>query len=97
MTFTAILGWSATALFTICYIPQIMKTLKTKTVEGLSLALLLIQFLANIIALWYATRISQPPLQIKYILGLVFLLICIGAYIRVLNHNNKKKAPAELP
>ena len=80
---TAALGWTATALFTICYIPQIIKTAKTKTVEGLSFALLFIQFIANIIALWYATRIAQAPLEIKYILGLVFLLICMGLYVQV--------------
>ena len=87
MTLTAILGWTATFLFTVCYIPQIIKTARTKTVEGLSLALLSIQFIANIVALWYASRIAQPPLQIKYSLGLVFLLICIVLYLRVLNHN----------
>jgi len=87
MDLTALLGWTATFLFTICYIPQIIKTAKTKTVEGLSFGLLVIQFVANIIALWYATRITQAPLQIKYALGLVFLAICIALYLRVLQHN----------
>ena len=57
-----VLGWLATFLFTVCFIPQIIKTLKTKTVEGLSFWLLFIQFVANIIALWYASLIAQPPL-----------------------------------
>ena len=87
MTFAAILGWTATFLFTVCFIPQIVKTLKTKTVEGLSFWLLFIQFIANIVALWYATLISQPPLQIKYILALVFLAICIAVYIKILRKN----------
>lgn len=89
MTLTAILGWTATFLFTICYVPQIIKTAKTKTVEGLSFALLIIQFVANIIALWYATRLGQAPLEIKYVLGIVFLFICIGLYVRVLQHNKR--------
>jgi len=84
MTLAAILGWTATFLFVICYIPQIIKTLKTKTVEGVSLSLFVIQFVANIIALWYATLIEQPPLQIKYILSIVFVGICIAAYIQVI-------------
>ena len=84
MELTAALGWIATFLFTICYIPQIIKTARTRTVEGLSFALLLIQFIANIIALWYATRITQPPLQIKYLLGILFLGICIALYIYVI-------------
>lgn len=82
------LGWLATFLFTICYIPQIIKTFKTKSVEGLSFALLFIQFVANIVALWYATLISQPPLIIKYILGILFLLICMGVYIHVFRTGN---------
>ena len=86
MTLAMVLGWTATFLFTVCYVPQIYKTLKTKTVDGLSFWLLFIQFVANIVALCYATLIAQPPLQVKYVLALVFLAICIGAYWRVLRH-----------
>lgn len=79
----SILGWIATVLFTVCYVPQIMKTLRTKTVDGLSFRLLFISFLANIIAFVYATLIEQPPLQIKYIFALMFLIICLYLYLRV--------------
>ena len=78
-------------LFTVCYIPQIAKTWRTRTVEGLSFRLLLISFVANIIALWYATLITQPPLQIKYILALVFVGICLVLYLRVFFANKGKK------
>ncbi|RJQ34484.1 PQ-loop repeat-containing protein [Candidatus Parcubacteria bacterium] len=81
------LGWLATFLFTICYVPQIIKTVKTQSVSGLSFWLLFIQFIANIVAFCYATLIAQPPLQIKYILALFFLLICMGVYIRVYRKN----------
>jgi uncharacterized protein with PQ loop repeat len=83
MELAPFLGWLATFLFTVCFIPQIIKTLKTKTVEGLSFWLFFIQFVANIIALWYATLIKQPPLQIKYILAIIFVGLCIAVYIRV--------------
>ncbi len=89
MNLALTLGWIATVLFTICYIPQIIKTYKTKTVEGLSFWLLAIQFIGNIVALWYATLINQPPLQTKYALALVFLIICLAVYIRVLLKYNK--------
>ena len=78
-----ILGWVATTLFTVCYIPQIIKTYKTKTVDGLSFRLLFISFIANIVALNYAILIKQPPLQIKYALALIFLGICIYLYLNV--------------
>ena len=88
MELSTLLGWTATALFTLCYIPQIIKTTKTKTVEGLSFWLLLLQFIGNIIALWYATLIHQSPLQVKYSLALVFLAICMGAYLRIVKNNS---------
>jgi MtN3 and saliva related transmembrane protein len=83
MQLTDFLGWTATILFTICYIPQIIKTYKTRTVDGLSFRLLFISFIANIIAFCYATLIKQPPLQIKYILGFLFLGVCIYLYLKV--------------
>ena len=87
----SILGWTATILFTVCYIPQIIKTFKTESVDGLSFRLLGISFIANIIALWYATLITQPPLQIKYILALIFLAICIAMYLKVFLKQRKKR------
>ena len=78
-----ILGWIATILFTVCYIPQIMKTRKTKTIEGLSFRLLFISLLANVIALWYTILIKQPPLQVKYILAMIFVGVCLFFYLRI--------------
>jgi len=79
----ALLGWIATTLFTVCYIPQIIKTYRTQTVDGLSFRLLFISFVANIVAFCYATLIGQPPLQLKYTLALVFLSVCIYLYLKV--------------
>jgi len=86
---TNILGWTATALFIVCFIPQILKTLKTNTIDGLSFRLLFISFIANIIAFAYATRIKQPPLQIKYVLSLLFLSVCLYLYLKVFFKNKK--------
>jgi len=83
MQIETILGWTATILFSITYIPQIIKTIKTQSVEGLSFLLLLISFVANIIALIYATLIDQAPLQFKYVMGLMFLSICLYLYWKV--------------
>lgn len=90
MQLSNILGWTATTLFTICYIPQIMKTYQTKTIDGLSFRLLFISFIANIVALCYATLIKQKPLQVKYALALLFLSICLYLYLRVYFGNKQK-------
>lgn len=91
MQFSDILGWTATVLFTICYIPQMIKTYRTKTIEGLSFRLLFISFIANIIAFWYATLIKQSPLQVKYALAIFFLIGCIYLYLRVYFKHSKRK------
>lgn len=83
MEFSAILGWTATFLFTVSYIPQIIKTARTQTVDGLSFWLLFISFVANIIALWYAFLIHQAPLQVKYIGALTVLAVCLYLYLKV--------------
>ena len=83
MDLSTTLGWIATFLFTICYIPQIIKTRKTNTVEGLSFLFLAISFIANIIALSYATLIGQAPLQVKYLLALALLIFTLYEYFKV--------------
>ena len=80
-----ILGWVATTLFSIALIPQIVKTLKRKSTEGVSVLLFIIFLVANIIALFYALLISQLPLIIKYILGIlesVFYIIVFVIYYK---------------
>ncbi len=86
-----ILGWTATTLFTSCYIPQIIKMHKKKTVDGASFWLFGISFIANIVAFAYATLINQRPLQVKYTLGLAFLAITMFVYIKVWRANEKLK------
>lgn len=76
-----ILGWTATFLFSIMVIPQIIKTIKSKDTSGVSLLLFVIFFIANIIALIYALMISQPPLIIKYIIAIITTLIYIGIFM----------------
>ncbi len=83
MELADVLGWTATTLFTVCYIPQILKTHRTRTVEGLSFRLLFISFVANIVAFCYATLIQQRPLQVKYVLALLFLSVCLYLYVKV--------------
>ncbi len=77
-----LLGWGATILFTICYIPQIIKMEKTKKVEDISFLFFFIQFIANMIALVYAIMINQTPLVVKYGAALVMLLVVLYYYYK---------------
>ncbi len=74
-----LLGWSATLLFSLAYIPQIRRMLKEGT-RGVSPWFLLLPVVANIVALFYALLIHQDPLVVKYILGLFLSALCLVAY-----------------
>jgi len=81
MDLAQFLGWTATFLFSIMIIPQMIKTIKTKDTRGVSLLLFIIFLIANIIALVYATLISQPPLIIKYVIAIITTLTYIVLYV----------------
>jgi MtN3 and saliva related transmembrane protein len=75
-----ILGWTATILFSLMIVPQIIKTIKSKDTRGVSLLLFVIFLIANIIALAYAIMISQSPLIIKYSIAIVTTIFYIGLF-----------------
>ena len=80
-----VLGWTATILFSVAMVPQIFKTLRRKSTEGVSIWLFIIFFIANIIALVYALLIVQTPLIIKYVLGILesaFYIAVFAIYYR---------------
>ena len=90
MDLAPILGWTATFLFSIMIIPQMIKTVRMKDTSGVSLFLFIIYFVGNIIALVYAFLINQPPLIIKYIIALITTIIYLGLYW--VYYNRKRKA-----
>lgn len=90
MDLAQILGWTATILFSIMIIPQMIKTVKMKSNHGVSLALFVIYLIANLIALVYAFLISQGPLIIKYIIAIGTTVAYIWLYTLYDKRNNKK-------
>lgn len=67
-------------LFSIVLFPQIRKTLICKDVSGISPWMFTLTIIANLDALWYATLINQPPLQVKYVIGLAMGAISLFIY-----------------
>jgi uncharacterized protein with PQ loop repeat len=76
-----VLGWIATAIFSLALVSQILKTIRTKTTDGLSAMLFVANLVGNIVALIYATMILQPPLQIKYLIGIVVSAVGVVIYL----------------
>lgn len=91
MDIAQILGWTATFLFSIMVIPQIIKTLKSKDTNGVSLLLFVIFLAANTIALVYAIMIDQQPLIIKYIIAIITTVIYIGIFLFYYSKKRNKK------
>lgn len=89
-----ILGFIATLLFSIMYIPQIYVTWKTGSIKNVSFSMFLIGFIANIVALVYASLIHQLPLQIKYIIALFGIGVYIIVYIRAKLKNTSSELGA---
>ncbi|HLC91215.1 MAG TPA: PQ-loop repeat-containing protein [Candidatus Nanoarchaeia archaeon] len=91
MDLAQLLGWIATILFSIMLIPQIIKTIKLRNTNGVSLLLFITYLIANIIALVYAYLINQPPLIIKYFIGIataeIYIIVFMWYYKRKIRKN----------
>lgn len=59
-----------------------IKTIRTKNVEGVSIIPFWILAIANIDALIYAILISQNPLLVKYLIGLASAAIYIFIFYK---------------
>lgn len=81
MYISQILGWVATFLFSIMVIPQMIKTIKSKDTNGVSLLLFIIFLIANVIALIYAIMISQSPLIFKYTIAILTTIVYIVIFV----------------
>lgn len=90
MDLTQFLGWTATFLFSIMIIPQMIKTIKSKDTKGVSVWLFIIFLIANSIALVYAFLIKQSPLIIKYVLAIITTVTYIILYI-IYSQRKKKE------
>jgi len=74
-----LIGIIAAVLTTVGFVPQLVKTLKTKDVEGISLAMYLVLFIGLIFWLTYGFLIDSFAIKLANIVSgvLVFSLIVL--------------------
>jgi len=74
-----LIGLVAAVLTTVGFVPQLVKTLKTKNVEGISLTMYLVMFLGLIFWLTYGFLIDSFAIKLANIVSgiLVFSLIVL--------------------
>jgi MtN3 and saliva related transmembrane protein len=79
---TQIIGTIAGILTTTAFIPQVLRTWRTKSVEDLSLTML-VTFLFGIGGwLVYGIRLGEPPIIVSNLVTIVLTLIRIGFKLR---------------
>jgi MtN3 and saliva related transmembrane protein len=90
MPTSEIIGFIATFLSVICFIPQAIKTIKTKDTEAISFWMYLLFLLSVIFWLIYGFMVSSLSIIVKNIL--VIILSSIILYLKIRNLL-KKSAP----
>ena len=94
MPTSEIIGFIATALSVICFIPQAIKTIKTRDTEAISFWMYLLFLLSVIFWLIYGFMVSSMPIIIKNIL--VIILSGIILYLKIRNLIEKNNSPQKL-
>ena len=85
-------GWFGAFLFSISAIPQVIKTMKTKEADDLSICFLLLWFFGEVSTLIYILvddsllAITHYPLYINYIVNIIMI-----AYLLYAKHKYAKK------
>ena len=74
-TFTFLIGYAAVAVGTTFMLPQVVKSWKTKRVDGLSLASVTLYFANSILWLTYGLLIAAWPVAIANALALVISIL----------------------
>ena len=83
--YTELLGYLAAVCTTVAFVPQVLKTYKSKSAESLSLGMFL--FFASGIVLWlvYGIMINEYPIIVANLVTLVLAIILIYFKFRYKN------------
>lgn len=78
-----IFGWLGSFLLVACSVPQLIKTIKTKNVQGVSLFFLILWFLGEFFSLVYILVYAHKrPLLINYGINLIITFMLIIFYMK---------------
>ena len=83
--YAELLGYIAACCTTIAFVPQVMKTYRSKSAEGLSLGMFLLFTSGIILWLIYGIMINEYPIIIANLVTLVLALILIYFKLRYKN------------
>ncbi len=78
-----VLGFAAATLTTLAFLPQVLKSWKRRSVDDLSLAMLVALNLGIVLWIAYGLAIAAVPLVVANIVTLVFTATLLGLKIGV--------------
>ena len=84
--FTQIIGFSAAGITSIAFVPQLIKTWKTKSTEDVSILMLSMFILGIFLWIIYGLRIKELPIVIA---NSVTLILNLGILFIKITYNNK--------
>lgn len=76
-----IIAYLAGFLATITFIPQVLKTIRTKKADDLSMIMLLLTLLTNILYVIYGVILSLYPIIIT--LGIMSVIVLLQIYLTI--------------
>jgi MtN3 and saliva related transmembrane protein len=86
-TYAQIFGWTASFFTTIIFLPQLLKALKTKLTDDISMGMLVLSVLGN--SFWFA----HAFLMLNWpLLVCALLIIIISITLILFKHHNEKSA-----
>ena len=75
---TDIIGYIAGLCLALCFLPQVIKTFRTKTADDVSVGMLLLSLGSAVGYEWYAWRLGLTPVVVMNAIFLALVLIEIG-------------------
>ena len=82
MDFTDLVGFIAGASTTFAFLPQVLKTWKSKHTKDLSLALLSLLLLGVLLWLYYGVMMKSLPIVIANFVTFIFVFILLSFKLR---------------
>ena len=86
-----ICGWLATVCFSLCGVPQAIKSIKEKHSNGVSWGLLILWLLGEIFATIYILPKRDLPLLVNYAFNTLFIVIILYYKIRGCSHEETNR------
>lgn len=84
-------GWISALCFSLCYLPQIVRTWRKETVSDISVWMWVLQGGAYMSGLVYGLALEQAPLVFNYGLGLVYTVVWLGLWFKFRGGSDETK------